>query len=68
MGEVVKDIPETENGSGVRCVTTSGNHYIISQNLYKGEHTLWKVVNEGYIRISCADSPYDLYPMIPWEE
>ena len=66
--DIVRDIPETENGNGVHCVTANGEHYIISQNLYKREHTLWKVVNDGYIMITTADSPNDLYPIIPWKE
>ena len=65
--KTVKRIPGTENGSGVRCMTTSGREFLITQCLNTGTHTLWRTAADGYDKLASAKSPFDLYPMIPWE-
>lgn len=57
-------IPSSENGAGVLYKASSGQQYVVSQNLDKRKHTLWKQVDGGYQRIDVADSPYDLYEKI----
>ena len=65
---IVKKIPTSENGAGVQCRTKSGMEYQITQCLEKQRHTLWKVVSEGYEKISTAESPHDLYALIDWNK
>lgn len=64
---VVKAIPSGEDGVGVLCKTRDGQLYRISQNTGKGIHTLWKVLEGSYEKIATGESPYDLYPRIPWD-
>lgn len=66
--KVIKKLPVSECGIGVLCKTKSGKLYKISQNPDKKKHTLWRIVDEGYEKIATADSPYDLYEKINWEE
>lgn len=66
--KVVKKIPPSECGTGVVCKTQSGKIYKITQNPDKGKHTLWKPLDDGYEKLATADSPYDLYEKIDWEE
>lgn len=66
-GKSVKKLPEGDNGTGVLCKTRSGKRYIIAQNTEKGKHTLWLEEQDGYKKIAVADSPYDLYPLVDWE-
>ena len=40
----------------------------ISQNTEKKKHTLWKIVAGGFEKIATANSPYDLYELIPWDK
>ena len=54
---IVKSIPSSETGSRVTCITESGSQYIISNNPIKGRFTLWKVIPNGYEKISTSDSP-----------
>lgn len=65
---IVKKLPATEYGAGVHCITRSGKEYQISQCPEKNRHTLWKIVDGGYKKISTADSPHDLYALIDWEK
>ena len=75
---IVKKLPTTEygagvhcitrSGAGVHCITRSGKEYQISQCPEKNRHTLWKVVDGGYEKVSTADSPHDLYALIDWEK
>lgn len=66
--KVVKKIPTSESGTGVLCKTKSGKLYQITQNPEKRKHTLWKVVDGGFEKLATGDSPYDLYPLIRWDE
>lgn len=66
--KIVKSIPASDNGAGVLCVTNSGQKYQISQNVERNKFTLWQVVNKGFIKIKTANSPVDLYDLIPWDE
>lgn len=65
---VVKNIPSSENGAGVLCKTTSGQRYQISQNTEKKKFTLWKVVENGFIKIKTANSPLELEELVPWDK
>lgn len=65
---IIKKIPSSDCGMGVLCTTTSGQQYKISQNPEKKKHTLWKVVSGGLEKIKTADSPYELYPLIDWDQ
>jgi len=65
--KIVKEIPASDSAPGVTCVTKSGKTYKISQDAKRGIHTLWRVVEGGYIKIETGDSPYDLYPLIDWD-
>lgn len=64
---IVKSIPTTDSAPGVTCVTKSGKKYRISQDADKGKHTLWRIVEGGYEKLEVADSPYDLYPLVDWD-
>lgn len=66
--KIVKSIPASDNGAGVLCVTSSGQKYQISQNVERKKFTLWQVVNKGFIKIKTANSPVDLYDLVPWEK
>lgn len=66
--KIVKSIPASDNGAGVLCVTSSGQKYQISQNIERKKFTLWQVVNKGFIKIKTANSPVDLYNLVPWEK
>lgn len=66
--KIVKSIPASDNGAGVLCVTNSGQKYQISQNVERKKFTLWQVVNKGFIKVKTANSPVDLYDLIPWDE
>ena len=66
--KIVKSIPASDNGAGVLCVTNSGQKYQISQNVERKRFTLWQVVNKGFIKIKTANSPVDLYDLVPWEK
>ena len=66
--KIVKSIPASENGAGVLCMTKSGQKYQISQNVEKIRFTLWKVVDKGFVKIKIANSPVDLYDLVPWDE
>lgn len=66
--KIVKSIPASDNGAGVLCVINSGQKYQISQNVERKKFTLWQVVNKGFIKIKTANSPVDLYDLVPWEK
>lgn len=66
--KIVKKLPVSEYGSGVLCKTRSGKQYRISQNPEKKKHTLWRIVDGGFEQLAVGDSPYDLYPLIDWDE
>ena len=65
--KLVKFFPSSEEQS-VHCYTSSGLEYFITTNKEKHKHTLWKPVQDGYLKISSSDSPYDLYDKIPWND
>ena len=58
---VVKKLPKTETGHGVQYTTESGNVYVISNDPIKRKFTLWLKSENGYEKISTANSPIDLY-------
>ena len=66
--KIVKSIPASDNGAGVLCITKSGQKFQISQNVEKMKFTLWKVVDKGFIKVKIANSPVDLYDLVPWEK
>ena len=66
--KVVKNIPTSENGSGVLFAKNSGQQYQITKNTEKQKFTLWKIVDKGFIKMKTASSPVDLYDCIPWDE
>lgn len=63
---IAKSIPSSETGSRVTCTTESGNQYIISNNPIKGRFTLWKVILNGYEKISISDNPLDFDKIIDY--
>lgn len=65
---IVKKMPATEYGAGVECKTKSGVIYQITQFPEKKRHTLWKVLNDGFEKVSTSDSPHDLYALIGWDK
>lgn len=62
---VVKKIPESENGPGVKVTTRSKDIYHVSQRLAPLQFTLWKEVPGGFEKVATAKSPLDLYEIIP---
>lgn len=66
--KVVRSIPASDTGAGVLCITKSGQKYQISQNVEKMKFTLWKVVDKGFVKVRIANSPVDLYDLVPWNE
>ena len=66
--KICKKIPASEYGYGQICKTVSGKEYRITQNPDKKKHTLWRVLSNGYEKISVASTPYDLYPLVDWEK
>ena len=65
-GNVVKNLPASENGRGDLCTPREKEQYVVSHDLAKDKFTLWKVVPEGYEKIKAgADSPFELYDLIP---
>lgn len=67
MANIVKKLPITERGYGVRCVTKSGRIFIISHNPEKNRFTLWEESNGQYANIAIAKSPKELYAKVPWK-
>lgn len=67
MAKLIKKLPASESGAGVLCNTVGGSQYRITQNPDKKKHTLWKIYPDGLEKIKTADSPYDLYDLIPWQ-
>ena len=61
MANIVKKIPASEDGSGMRILTKSGAEWRITQNTKKKKHTLWRCVNGGFEKIAVADSPLALH-------
>lgn len=61
---VVKSIPSSENGSRTVCTTKSGKQYIISNNPIKEKFTLWRVLDDGYEKMSVSDNPLDFDKII----
>lgn len=66
--KVVRSIPTSDTGAGVLCITKSGQKYQISQNVEKMKFTLWKIVDKGFVKVRIANSPVDLYGLVPWDE
>lgn len=64
--KIVKTIPSSETGAGVRCITNSGEKYIISQNPLKEQFTLWKCLDDGFEKIKTSDNPLDFDKIIDW--
>ena len=66
--KVVISIPASDTCACVLCITKSGQKYQISQNVEKMKFTLWKVVDKGFVKVRIANSPVDLYDLVPWNE
>ena len=64
----IKKIPASETGYGVQCHTKTKKEYLISHCLQKKRFTLWKCAPDGFEKLETAASPFDLYPLIPWEK
>lgn len=66
--KIVKTIPTTENGTTVTNTTVSGEKYLITHcvGTDKQRFTLWKILSEGYEKITTAATPFELYDKIPW--
>lgn len=70
MVSIVKSLPKTEDGHGILCKTHTAFDYQISQNTSKKKNrfTLWKILENGYEKVASADTPQDLYPLVPWKK
>lgn len=70
MVSIVKSLPKTEDGNGILCKTHTAFDYQISQNTSKKKNrfTLWKILEDGYEKVASADTPQDLYPLVPWKK
>ena len=64
--KIVKTIPSSETGTGVNCLTKSGDKYIISQNPLKEQFTLWKYLKDGFEKIKTSENPLEFDKIIPW--
>lgn len=61
-------LPEAERRlPGVNCLTKTKQQYIVTQNINQ-RFTLWRAVENGFVKVETASSPYDLYPLVPWDE
>lgn len=70
VSRIVKSIPNTETGHIVSCHTKqkqSGEEYLITECPEKNRFTLWKVLKDGFERISTSESPLDFDDIIPWK-
>lgn len=67
---IIKTLPKTEDGHGIFCKTHTEFDYQITQNTskIKKRFTLWKIVPDGYEKISSADTPQELYALVEWEK
>ena len=65
---IVKSIPVSEDGQSVRCKTKSGKAYLITQNRSKMRFTLWRILDDGFEKLTTGNSPYDLYENVPWSK
>lgn len=63
---LLRKLPATETGPGVRCTTAANEVYIVSQCMAPFRFTLWKQHPEGLEKLRTASSPLDLYDDIPW--
>jgi len=68
LAKMVKQLPASESGAGVRCKTRAGAEYIVSQCPEKMRFTLWEVMEQGLEPLGTAKSPLELYEKIPWED
>lgn len=62
----IKKLPAADAGPQLQCLTRAGERYLVTENPTTRKFTLWKVVPEGYDKISTADSPVPLNSKIPW--
>lgn len=62
----VKNIPSSESGPGVTCITSKKEEYAISNNPTTRKFTLWRILPDGgYEKMQTAASPLTLYEKIP---
>lgn len=64
---IQKSIPSSENGPRVAHETASGQIYKVTENLKTKKHTLWQNLDGGWKKLKSADSPYDLYEFIDYD-
>lgn len=64
--KTVKAIPNSEIQK-VECYTGSGDKYLITQNSFKEQFTLWKCLEDGFERVKTSSSPLDFDDVIPYE-
>jgi hypothetical protein len=61
--KAARKLPTSENGHGVHYITKSGREYCVSHCVEKGRFTLWRIVPNGYIKLTSAMTPQELYPV-----
>lgn len=64
---VVKTIPTAESGSRTTCTTKLGKKYLITNNPAKERFTLWRVVEDGYEKLSVSSNPLDFDKIIDYK-
>lgn len=68
MARAIRQLPVTERGYGVKCITKTGREFIISHCPEKERFTLWEVGTNEYKKMCDAKTPQALYDKVPWKE
>lgn len=50
----------------LHCITDSGEHYFVTQDIHAGVFRLWHQTEAGYVLIAQDDSPLSFDDLIPW--
>lgn len=66
MANKIRNIPATEDGPGVLCITHSGRKFNITHNVTKEKFTLWEMLPDEYKKIDSSTNIFELYDKINW--
>ena len=58
--KAVRKLPASENGHGIHYKARNGREYCVSHCIEKERFTLWRIVPNGYIKMTSGDYPQDL--------
>lgn len=65
--EIVEDIFNNPKiPARLHCITTSDEHYFVTQDSHAGVFKLWHQTEDGYVLIAQDDSPASFDDLIPW--